>query len=660
MRSFALKQHQAYEWESLNVTPHPKRTGLLRQAHPILDLQRTHGNRVMQRFLHANAQTLYRQPLPNVTPPPPPLTARLIGAELLDGFALNSATLTKDHKDRLAILAHTLKDLLEAYPAGTVQITGHTDATGDDDLNERLGQQRADAVSDFLLEKGVSAAALASLSAGERQLRIKTNSPEPRNRRAEVRFDPAPKTRFLQTPESTEPEEEKGQPGTTTLEPKQLCAERPELCDVGPPPPPAPRGTEPPARCPSSMRCYAISSEPFDRQPPDLQRVLGASFPDPAEWFGKLDRDQRMALVAIYNRLCELGLWCRVRQVLAVHPGEAPVSIWGVKFKVPGLSVSVDFVADDNKAVLDALIGSGTSCVDTGLGGSLHAGQSSLREQSPSESMHTAVGSRNLFDVHIDKFSSPAGGASISCVYNVPATGAHLGREVFPEKFRALVRWLTSWMKVGPLPIARDIARTVTSGVQVFPDFSLTPNVPQPEPLSRQDVFPPVWAGITLEGPMKEERRHRSNLPSLPPDVQKVLDEEIPRRIRQNALVPSEAQRRVAAATAAREMAGKDDEDALIAALEAARERLESFATNAHYFANNLALLMADAGRNGRPAVAVHLGKMYEELSAPDRQIILDQVRDIARILRALLGGRAAGVYKVWVLFDTVMWEVDF
>src|SRR5215475_9700299 len=153
MRSFTQKQHQVYEWESLNVTPHPKRTGPLRQAHPILDLQRTHGNRVMQRLLHANAQTLYRQPLP------------------------------KDHKDRRAILAHTLKDLLEAYPAGTVQITGHTDATGDDDLNERLGQQRADAVSDFLVEKGVPAAALASLTAGERQLRIKTNRPEPRNRR---------------------------------------------------------------------------------------------------------------------------------------------------------------------------------------------------------------------------------------------------------------------------------------------------------------------------------------------------------------------------------------------------------------------------------------------------------------------------------------------
>ena len=135
MRSFAQNQHQVYERESLNVAPRPRATGPLREAHPILDLQRTHGNRLVQRLLHSNAQTLYRQPLPTVTPPPPPLTARLLGAELLDGFALNSATLTKDHKDRLAILAHTLKDLLEAYPGGTVQITGHTDATGDDDLN---------------------------------------------------------------------------------------------------------------------------------------------------------------------------------------------------------------------------------------------------------------------------------------------------------------------------------------------------------------------------------------------------------------------------------------------------------------------------------------------------------------------------------------------
>ena len=193
-------------------------------------------------------------------------------------------------------------------------------------------------------------------------------------------------------------------------------------------------------------------------------------------------------------------------------------------------------------------------------------------------------------------------------------------------------------MNIGPLPIAREIVRKLTGGVQVFPDFTLTPNVPQPEP-ARQDAVPPPFVGITLRGPIKEQRRRRSDVPLLPPDVQQFLDQEIPRRVRRDALVPAEAVRRVAAAEFAREMAGKDDEDALIAALETARERLGSFADDAHFFADDLARLMADAGQHGRPAVAIQLGKIYEELSPPDRKIILDEVRDIARTVRALLGG---------------------
>src|SRR3990172_454362 len=75
----------------------------------------------------ASAQTLHLQPLPDVKLRPPPLTARLIGSEVLDEFALESYALTEYHKRRLAILAPTLLELLSEYPGGGVRITGHTD-----------------------------------------------------------------------------------------------------------------------------------------------------------------------------------------------------------------------------------------------------------------------------------------------------------------------------------------------------------------------------------------------------------------------------------------------------------------------------------------------------------------------------------------------------
>lgn len=86
-----------------------------------------------------------------------------------------------------------LKNLLAEYPSGSVQIIGHTDATGGEEFNERIGQQRADAVLNVLLKAGVPAQALSRVSAGERNLRIKTTTPEPRNRRVEVRFEPGAK-----------------------------------------------------------------------------------------------------------------------------------------------------------------------------------------------------------------------------------------------------------------------------------------------------------------------------------------------------------------------------------------------------------------------------------------------------------------------------------
>jgi outer membrane protein OmpA-like peptidoglycan-associated protein len=45
-----------------------------------------------------------------------------------------------------------LKFYLENYPGKKVIVTGHTDSSGTASFNEKLGQQRADYVKDFLVE----------------------------------------------------------------------------------------------------------------------------------------------------------------------------------------------------------------------------------------------------------------------------------------------------------------------------------------------------------------------------------------------------------------------------------------------------------------------------------------------------------------------------
>jgi outer membrane protein OmpA-like peptidoglycan-associated protein len=69
-----------------------------------------------------------------------------------------------------------------------VLVIGHTDTTGNDALNDVLGQQRADAVRDILVRLGVPPADIRAVSRGKRELAVPTgdNVDEPRNRRVVI------------------------------------------------------------------------------------------------------------------------------------------------------------------------------------------------------------------------------------------------------------------------------------------------------------------------------------------------------------------------------------------------------------------------------------------------------------------------------------------
>jgi outer membrane protein OmpA-like peptidoglycan-associated protein len=134
------------------------------------------------------APAIQRDPLPGLKPPP--MLARAMGSGTIDGFVTGSAILSSDQKSSADVLAASIVSLRESYPGCTVSVTGHTDAVGPESTNMTLGQDRADAVAAELAAQGVPREIILTDSAGETQLKVNSRSAEPRNRRAEIRFEP--------------------------------------------------------------------------------------------------------------------------------------------------------------------------------------------------------------------------------------------------------------------------------------------------------------------------------------------------------------------------------------------------------------------------------------------------------------------------------------
>ena len=73
-------------------------------------------------------------------------------------------------------------------PVPDVLVVGHTDAVGNDQANDALGQQRADSVRAALLARGIAPHNIQAISRGKRELAVPTPDgvAEPRNRRVEI------------------------------------------------------------------------------------------------------------------------------------------------------------------------------------------------------------------------------------------------------------------------------------------------------------------------------------------------------------------------------------------------------------------------------------------------------------------------------------------
>ena len=105
-------------------------------------------------------------------------------------FARGSADINPGFYQTLDSVAESLIK----YPNSLVDVYGFTDTTGSDALNQRLSEQRAQAVADYLAARGVARSRFATRGFGEAydQLRVKTadSVDEPLNRRVEIKIIP--------------------------------------------------------------------------------------------------------------------------------------------------------------------------------------------------------------------------------------------------------------------------------------------------------------------------------------------------------------------------------------------------------------------------------------------------------------------------------------
>ena len=103
-------------------------------------------------------------------------------------FDTNQSVVRPDMRPALDEVAKTLA----SYQSTFIDVTGHTDSTGNNTINQPLSERRAGAVADYLQYQGVQRARMATRGYGA-QMPVASNANEPgrsQNRRVEIRLSP--------------------------------------------------------------------------------------------------------------------------------------------------------------------------------------------------------------------------------------------------------------------------------------------------------------------------------------------------------------------------------------------------------------------------------------------------------------------------------------
>lgn len=99
-------------------------------------------------------------------------------------FDLDSSALRSESRTTLRELA----DNFEQYPDNIILVEGHTDSSGTEQHNQRLSEQRAANVADYLIENGVRSSSVTVFGYGESRPKSSNATAEGRqlNRRVEI------------------------------------------------------------------------------------------------------------------------------------------------------------------------------------------------------------------------------------------------------------------------------------------------------------------------------------------------------------------------------------------------------------------------------------------------------------------------------------------
>jgi len=107
-------------------------------------------------------------------------------------FQTDSADISSRFYDVLNSVAQVLNE----YDKTIVDVTGHTDSTGEESYNLELSRRRATSVAQYLIAQGVNSTRIAAQGMGESQPVASNAAPEGRqaNRRVEIELSPLTQT----------------------------------------------------------------------------------------------------------------------------------------------------------------------------------------------------------------------------------------------------------------------------------------------------------------------------------------------------------------------------------------------------------------------------------------------------------------------------------
>ena len=117
---------------------------------------------------------------PDEVPQPPKKVFVLEGVN----FESGKATITPDSYISLTKVV----DIMETFTEATFEIVGHTDNVGDKDKNMQLSADRAAAVKNFLVDKGISDSRIVTSGKGDTQPVASNKTPEGRAQNRRIEF----------------------------------------------------------------------------------------------------------------------------------------------------------------------------------------------------------------------------------------------------------------------------------------------------------------------------------------------------------------------------------------------------------------------------------------------------------------------------------------